>query len=92
MILPKQQILQGPVELPGPATNTVLTTKETEVVQFLNKGLSNREIALQMNVTEKTVKFHLTNVYRKLGVKSRTQLIAKELGAGTPAQSPSYAG
>lgn len=52
-----------------------LTLKETEVTELVSKGLSNREIANIMFLTEKTVKFHLTNTYKKLNLKSRAQLI-----------------
>jgi hypothetical protein len=41
----------------------------------VTKGLSNKEVANQLFVTEKTVKFHLTNIYKKMNVKSRAQLI-----------------
>jgi DNA-binding NarL/FixJ family response regulator len=52
-----------------------LTTREAEVTELVSKGLSNREIANQLFVTEKTIKFHLTNIYKKMNVKSRAQLI-----------------
>jgi DNA-binding NarL/FixJ family response regulator len=52
-----------------------LTERETAILQALARGSSNGEIAKQMWVTEQTVKFHLTNVYRKLGVKNRTQAV-----------------
>ena len=50
-----------------------LTERETAVLQALARGLSNDEIAKELWVTQQTVKFHLTNIYRKLGVKNRTQ-------------------
>jgi DNA-binding CsgD family transcriptional regulator len=52
-----------------------LTNRETEISYLTSIGLTNREIGNQLFVTEKTVKFHLTNVYKKLNVKSRAQLI-----------------
>jgi hypothetical protein len=45
------------------------------VAELVSKGLSNKEVASQLFVTEKTVKFHLTNIYKKMSVKSRAQLI-----------------
>lgn len=52
-----------------------LTRREIEVAEMIRNGLSNKEAANQLFVTEKTVKFHLTNIYKKMNVKSRSQLI-----------------
>ncbi len=52
-----------------------LSNREAEVAELVTKGLSNKEVASQLFVTEKTVKFHLTNIYKKMSVKSRAQLI-----------------
>src|ERR1700757_4864506 len=52
-----------------------LSHREAEVAELVSKGLSNKEVANQLFVTEKTVKFHLTNIYKKMNVKSRAQLI-----------------
>jgi len=50
-----------------------LTERETAILQCLARGLSNAEIGKELWVTQQTVKFHLTNIYRKLSVKNRTQ-------------------
>jgi DNA-binding NarL/FixJ family response regulator len=50
-----------------------LTERETTILQALARGLSNDEIGKELWVTPQTVKFHLTNIYRKLGAKNRTQ-------------------
>ena len=50
-----------------------LTGRELEVLRLVAAGLPNVAIARQLWVTEQTVKFHLSNVYRKLGVANRTQ-------------------
>ena len=47
------------------------------MLRLLAAGLSNRQIAAQLCVAESTVKAHLDNIYRKLGVNSRTQAIAQ---------------
>jgi DNA-binding NarL/FixJ family response regulator len=50
-----------------------LSERETVVLEAVARGLSNREIGRELWISEQTVKFHLRNVYRKLGVASRTE-------------------
>lgn len=50
-----------------------LSERETAVLAAVAKGLSNREIGRQLWISEQTVKFHLRNIYAKLGVSSRTE-------------------
>jgi len=57
---------------PG-AGATALSERETVVLEAVARGLSNREIGRQLWISEQTVKFHLRNVYRKLGISSRTE-------------------
>ena len=52
----------------------VLTPREKEIVQQIGGGSSNKEIAHQLHVSEKTVKAHLTSIFRKLGVSDRLHL------------------
>jgi DNA-binding NarL/FixJ family response regulator len=52
---------------------TSLTAREQEILLLVASGASNARIATRLWVTEQTVKFHLSNVYRKLGVANRTQ-------------------
>ncbi len=52
-----------------------LSNREAEVAVLVSQGLPNKEVAEKLFVTEKTVKFHLTNIYKKMCVKSRAQLI-----------------
>jgi two-component system nitrate/nitrite response regulator NarL len=74
----------------GPATNgrngradiLPLTPREREVVTAVVQGFSNRGIAEQLKVSEDTVKHHLTNVYDKLGVSSRVELVVYALSHG----------
>lgn len=53
--------------------NLNLTRREMDVLEMLVKGNSNRDMAEAMFISEKTVKNHLTSIFRKLGVKDRTQ-------------------
>jgi DNA-binding CsgD family transcriptional regulator len=52
-----------------------LSNREVEVAELVSKGMANKEVADRLFVTEKTVKFHLTNIYKKMAIKSRSQLI-----------------
>jgi DNA-binding NarL/FixJ family response regulator len=52
-----------------------LTEREVEVAKFVVQGLRNKEIAYRANISEGTVKMHLHNIYEKLGVNSRTELV-----------------
>ena len=63
-----------------------LTASERRVAEHAARGLSNREIAETLFVTRKTVEHHLSNVFTKLGIRSRTQL-ATALGIGEPPES-----
>ena len=53
-----------------------LTERETEVLDLLSNGWSNSRIAEELHVTERTVRFHLTNIYEKLNVGSRAEAIS----------------
>jgi len=55
------------------ARDAGLTEQELTIVKAVARGLTNRAIAMELFVTEQTVKFHLTNVYRKLGLANRTE-------------------
>jgi DNA-binding NarL/FixJ family response regulator len=50
-----------------------LTDRETTILKALARGLSNEAIGKELWVAQQTVKFHLTNIYRKLDVKNRTE-------------------
>jgi len=50
-----------------------LTDRELEILQLVARGYTNGKIARELWVTEQTVKFHLSNTYRKLGVANRTE-------------------
>lgn len=50
-----------------------LTTRELEVIKLIAQGMPNKEIAHTLYISEKTVKNHITNIFRKLNVEDRTQ-------------------
>ena len=52
-----------------------LTYREVEVLQLIGQGMSNQEIAKKLYLSEKTVKNHLTNIFRKINVVDRTQAV-----------------
>lgn len=54
-----------------------LTEREREVVQYLKTGMSNKSIAKQMDISERTVKAHLTAIFAKFDVSDRIQLLLK---------------
>ncbi|HXF62325.1 MAG TPA: response regulator transcription factor [Caldilineaceae bacterium] len=58
---------------PGPVEP--LTSREEEVLRALAKGLQNKEIAAQLAITERTVKFHVSSIMGKLGAGNRTEVV-----------------
>lgn len=70
-------------EVSTPGTGA-LTAREREVAAAVRAGLSNKAIARQLDVSMKTVEFHLGNIYRKLGVTSKVQLASAVTDLATP--------
>jgi DNA-binding CsgD family transcriptional regulator len=56
-----------------------LSATEREIVRLARRGRTNREIAAELDVSPKTVEWNLTRIYQKLGVRSRTELAARDL-------------
>jgi DNA-binding NarL/FixJ family response regulator len=61
--------------LSSAAEDVDLTKRELTILQALQTGLSNKQIAEKLFLAEQTVKFHLTNIYRKLNVNNRTEAV-----------------
>jgi DNA-binding NarL/FixJ family response regulator/signal transduction histidine kinase len=67
---------------PQAGASSQLTAREYEVLRALASGLRNKEIARQLQVSERTVTFHLAHIYQKLGVTSRTEALSRALELG----------
>ncbi|MGE5689965.1 MAG: LuxR C-terminal-related transcriptional regulator [Pseudomonadota bacterium] len=72
IFLPSPRRAQAPAET-GRAVSGVLTPRELEILKLAAAGRPNAELARMLWVTEQTVKFHLSSIYRKLGVANRTE-------------------
>ncbi len=59
----------------APGTETKLSKRQKQLILMLDRGMSNRDIAAELDISEHTVKVHLWRLFRRLGVKSRTQTL-----------------
>jgi DNA-binding CsgD family transcriptional regulator len=59
---------------PAPRSALALTEREQDVAALVSRGMTNREVAAELYVSEKAVEYHLRNVFGKLGLKSRGEL------------------
>jgi len=66
----------------GEALVEPLTRRETEVLEQMAQGLANKQIAAALGISEHTVKFHLSSLYAKLNVASRTEAVRAGLSRG----------
>ncbi|MCW3065769.1 MAG: transcriptional regulator, LuxR family [Solirubrobacterales bacterium] len=71
-VLPRSRQELGPVDALGPE---LLTPREADVLELLQRGRSNAEIAAALTVGIETVRTHARNIYRKLGVRTRRELV-----------------
>jgi DNA-binding NarL/FixJ family response regulator len=67
---------------PLPSPDSPLTERELEVLWLMAQGKDNAEIASTLVITERTVKFHVGNIYAKLGVTSRTAAVVEAIQRG----------
>jgi DNA-binding NarL/FixJ family response regulator len=58
-------------------TEVALTNKQRDIIKYLLQGMTTREISINLEICEKTVKNHLSKIYKRLGVKNRIQLYNK---------------
>jgi DNA-binding NarL/FixJ family response regulator len=59
-----------------------LTPRETDVLQMLAEGLPNKSIAYNLGISEHTVKFHISSIFSKMGVSSRTEAVTSAARLG----------
>jgi len=78
--LPEHESLAGEALADLPAEP--LTEREAQVLQLLAQGLANKQIAYALGISEHTVKFHISSVYSKLGVASRTEAVRQGVRQG----------
>jgi DNA-binding NarL/FixJ family response regulator len=84
-----------PLELVGGANEDAreevgLSKRELSILEQLESGASNQEIGKRLFLAEQTVKFHLTNIYRKLGVSTRTEAVHNAYERGLIERPLSY--
>jgi DNA-binding NarL/FixJ family response regulator len=70
--LQTEEAIQKPAGVEEPNAETILTTRETEVLENVSAGKQNKIIALDLGVSEHTVKLHIHHIIKKLGVSNRT--------------------
>jgi DNA-binding NarL/FixJ family response regulator len=66
------------------AGESLLTPREEQVVALVAEGLSNRQIAVELNLSEHTIKKYLFRVFDKLGISSRVELVLYAVHHGQP--------
>lgn len=78
ILLPEEERIDPAVKAPTEA----LTHRELEVLQLMARGLTNRQIARRLQISEHTVKFHAGAILGKLSARSRAEAVARAIGLG----------
>ena len=78
LLLPQEERIEPALRAPAEA----LTPRELEVLQWMARGLTNRQIARRLEISEHTVKFHAGAVLGKLNARSRAEAVARAIGLG----------
>ena len=73
---------KAPREMASAALVEMLTPREIEVLAMLAEGFGNKEIGRQLNISDNTVKFHLSSIFGKLGASSRTEAVMQGMRHG----------
>jgi DNA-binding NarL/FixJ family response regulator len=71
-------------QLPQPTQSEVLSRRELEVATLVSEGLTNRQIAERLVISERTADRHVSNILAKLGVTSRAQVAAWAVSVSSP--------
>ena len=79
MTTPSQGV---PAPAPPPPATPELTARQDKVLALLTRGLSNKEIARDLNMAEGTVKIHVAGIFRRLDVQNRTEAALRARGLG----------
>ena len=66
----------------GKTSSETLHEREIDVIKLVARGMTNKEISSSMSISVHTVAIHLVNIFRKIGVESRTEAVAYALKAG----------
>lgn len=74
--------ITGPYMVDSEEHYVPLSPREMEILQFVTRGLSNKEIAVELNISQQTVKNHMTSILKKLNVQDRTQAAVTALRHG----------
>ena len=77
-LLPEEERIEPALKAPAES----LTPRELEVLQLMARGLTNRQIARRLQISEHTVKFHAGAILGKLNARSRAEAVARSIGLG----------
>ncbi len=85
IVAPRRQLDALWIEMPSNENDDLieqLTPRETEILELLAQGLANKQIALELEISEHTVKFHVSSIYAKLGATNRMEAVRMGLQLG----------
>ena len=85
IVAPRRQLDALWIEIPSNESDDLieqLTPRETEILELLAQGLANKQIALELEISEHTVKFHVSSIYAKLGATNRMEAVRMGLQLG----------
>lgn len=75
LLMPESELEQENDEADSAGTGTKLSKRQKQLILMLDQGLTNREIAEKLSISEHTVKVHMWRLFKRLGVNSRTQAL-----------------